>query len=469
MTVTTPEARKGSEWLSDWDPEDEATWNSSLAWRTLSISTFALTLAFCTWFLASAIAPNLTNLGFKLDKNQLYWLVAMPGLAGGTLRLVWMWLPPVIGTRKLVTLTTALLLIPLIGWGIAVQNPSTSYTTFLILAFLSGIGGGAFSGFMPSTSYFFPRRKQGTALGLQAGIGNFGVSIVQFVTPWIIGFSLLGVLGASQRFHDPANNTDHPVWEQNAAFIYVPFVIVAALLAWTMLKSVPVRANFRQQLDIFTNIDTWFMTALYIMTFGTFAGLSAQFGLLIKNLYGAGNTAIVATAADGSTSVLVPGYTVPLALSFAFLGPLVGAATRVAFAPLTDRHGGARWTLISGIGILLSLLFTMLHVNPDPAQGAAALTSDFHAFLVGFIAIFFFTGIGNASTFKQMPMIFERRQAGGVIGWTSAIAAYGPFFFGVGLAIANITAFFTLGVVFAAACIVLTWVRYARPGAPKPS
>jgi len=469
MTATTAQARKGAEWLTDWDPENTETWNSRLAWKTMWVTTGALTLAFCTWFLASAIAPNLTNLGFKLDKGQLYWLAAMPGLAGGTLRLVWMWLPPMLGTRKLVTLTTLLMIIPLVGWGIAVQNPSTSYTTFLILAALSGIGGGAFSGFMPSTSYFFPRSKQGTALGLQAGLGNFGVSIVQFVTPWIIGFSLLGVLGASQNFHDPSKDTNHPVWEQNAAFIYVPFVIVAAILAWTMLKSVPVRANFRQQLDIFGNIDTWYMTALYIMTFGTFAGLSAQFGLLIKNLYGAGNTAIVATAADGSTSVLVPGYTVPLALSYAFLGPLVGAGARVAFAPLTDRFGGARWTLVSGIGILVSLLFTIQHVTPDPGQGAAALQADFQGFLWGMIAIFFFTGIGNASTFKQMPMIFERRQAGGVIGWTSGIAAYGPFFFGIGLAVSNVTNFFYLGVVFALACIVLTWIRYARPGAPKPS
>ncbi len=130
----------------------------------------------------------------------MYWLTAMPGLAGGTLRLIWMWLPPIMGTRKLVSLTTILLLIPLLGWAIAVQNPSTTYTTFMILAFLSGIGGGAFSGFMPSTSYFFPRRLQGTALGLQAGLGNFGVSVVQFVTPWIVGFSLLGVLGAAQTF-----------------------------------------------------------------------------------------------------------------------------------------------------------------------------------------------------------------------------------------------------------------------------
>ncbi|MEI7778640.1 MAG: MFS transporter [Actinomycetes bacterium] len=469
MNVTTPEVRKGNEWLTDWDPEDEQAWDSGQAWRTLSITTFALTLAFCTWFLASAIAPTLTNLGFKLGKNQLYWLVAMPGLAGGTMRLVWMWLPPVMGTRKLVAMTTTLLAIPLIGWGIAVQNPSTTYTTFLILAFLSGIGGGAFSGFMPSTSYFFPRRKQGTALGLQAGIGNFGVSIVQFVTPWIIGFSLIGTLGASQKFHNPAKNTNHQVWEQNAAFIYVPFVVVAAVLAWTMLKSVPVRANFRQQLDILKNVDTWFMTALYVMTFGTFAGLSAQFGLLIKNLYGAGNSGIVATAADGSTSLLVPGYSVPLALTFAFLGPLVGAGARVAFAPLTDKYGGARWTLVAGIGILTSLIFTMFHVHPDPSQGAAALHAEFVWFLSGMISIFFFTGIGNASTFKQMPMIFERRQAGGVIGWTSSIAAYGPFLFGVGLAITNITVFFALGVAFAAACIVLTWVRYARPGALKPS
>jgi MFS transporter, NNP family, nitrate/nitrite transporter len=154
------------EWLRSWDPENEETWDSGLAWRTLTITTFSLTLAFASWFVASAVAPKLTNLGFDLSTNQLYWLVAMPGLSGGALRLVWMVLPPIMGTRKLVALTTALLLLPLIGWGIAVQNPDTPYIWLLALAVLSGIGGGAFSGFMPSTSYFFPRRLQGTALGL---------------------------------------------------------------------------------------------------------------------------------------------------------------------------------------------------------------------------------------------------------------------------------------------------------------
>jgi NNP family nitrate/nitrite transporter-like MFS transporter len=468
MTVLD-DRRTGGEWLADWDPEDESRWDSRLAWKTLVVTTTGLLLCFSTWFLASALAPQLSNLGFTITKDQLYWLTAMPGLAGGTLRLVWMWLPPVMGTRKLVTLTMVLLVIPLIGWGIAVQNPQTSFSTLLFLAFLSGIGGGAFSGFMPSTSYFFPRRLQGTALGLQAGIGNFGVSVVQFVTPWIVGFGLVGFLGAAQTFTDPAKGTTKDVWYQNAAYIYVPFVVVAAVLAWTMLKSVPVRANIRQQMDIFGNVDTWYMTALYVMTFGTFAGLSGQFGLLIKNLYGAGNSDIVSTAADGTTQLLVAGYAIPQPLAYAFIGPLVGALARVVFSPLTDRYGGARWTLVSGVGILASLLWTLRYISPDPASGAQALQAQFQGFLWGMIAIFFFTGIGNAATFKQMPMIFERRQAGGVIGWTSAIAAYGPFVFGLLLAMTNVSVFFWLGVAFTVFCIGLTWVRYARPGAPKPS
>ena len=460
-------AKTGSEWLQDWQPETK--WESSVAWRSLVITTFNLTLAFSTWFLASAIAPKLAGFGFVLSQGQLYWLAAMPGLAGGTLRLVWMFLPPIMGTRRMVTLTTLLLIIPLVGWGMAVQNPETTYTTFMILAALSGIGGGAFSGFMPSTSYFFPKRLQGTALGIQAGIGNFGVSLVQFVTPWIVGFSLIGTLGVAQKFHNAATGADSLVWYQNAAYIYVPFVLVGSVLAWTMLKSVPVTANFKQQMDIFGNKDTWVMTALYVMTFGTFSGLSAQFGLLIKNLYGAANTGIVQTLADGSTQALIAGYAVPDPMKYAFIGPLVGAGARVLFSPLTDRMGGAIWTFVSGLGILGSILYTIQFLTPDPAAGAAALTSGFNGFLYGMVAIFFFAGIGNAATFKQMPMIFAPRQAGGVIGWTGAIAAYGPFFFGVGLATLGAVPFYWIGAVYAVACLGITWQRYTRPGAIRKS
>ncbi|MFC5382029.1 MFS transporter [Aquipuribacter nitratireducens] len=467
-TDRTPPARRGREWLHGWDPEDEATWDRGLAWRTLSITTFTLTLAFASWFIASALAPKLTNLGFDLSTDQLYWLVAMPGLSAGLLRLTWMFLPPIVGTRRLVSLTTLLLLIPLLGWGVAVQDPTTPYVWLLVLSFLSGVGGGAFSGFMPSTSYFFPRRLQGTALGLQAGIGNFGVSLVQFLTPWVIGIAMVGALGASQTLTFPGR-APQEVWYQNAAFVYVPFVLVGAALAWTMLKSVPMSVNVRQQLDIFRNQDTWWMTLLYIMTFGTFAGLSGQFGLLIKNLFGGGNPEIARVLADGTTEVLVAGYTIPDPVAYAFLGPLVGAGARVLFSPLTDRLGGAPWTLVSGVGILLSVAWTSQQLSPDVAAGAGEVRAEFVRFLLGMLTIFLFTGIGNASTFKQMPMIFERRQAGGVIGWTAGIAAFGPFFFGIGLAMFAPETFFYIGVAFAAMCIALTWWRYARPGAPKRS
>ena len=455
------------EWLEAWDPENDETWDKGLAWQTLWVTTFTLTLAFASWFLASAIAPKLTNLGFDLTTDQLYWLVAIPGLAGGLMRLLWMVLPPMMGTRKMVTLTTLLLIIPVLGWAVQVQDPTTPYWKLLGLSFLSGIGGGAFSGFMPSTSYFFPRRMQGTALGLQAGIGNFGVSLVQLLTPWVIGFSLIGFLGTSQQMVAAPGKPPVTVWYQNAAYVYIPFIIVGALLAWTMLKSVPIKANIRQQFDIFGNADTWYMTVLYIMTFGTFSGLSAQFGLLLKNLYGAGNTDIV-QGAGATAQLLVQGYAVPDPVKYVFLGPLVGAGARVLFSPLTDRFGGARWTLVAGLGLIASIAYTMTALVPDTSS-ADALSSGFTKFLWGMLAIFLFAGIGNASTFKQMPMIFERRQAGGVIGWTAAIAAFGPFIFGVGLTLMSPRTFYAIGIAFAVLCVGITWVRYARPGAPKPS
>ncbi len=464
MTTTSRE-RKG-DWLQHWDPEDEASWDRSLAWRTLWITTFTLTLCFVAWFLPSAIVPKLNAIGYDFTKNQLYWLAAMPGLAGGLLRLAWMVLPPIMGTRKMVTLTTLLLVLPTLGWGVRVQSPTAPYWELLVLASLAGIGGGAFSGFMPSTSYFFPRAKQGTALGIQAGIGNFGVSLVQLLTPWLIGFGMLGFLGGSQQMQLPGKPA-REVWYQNAAFTWIPLMILGAVIAWMFLRSVPVKANIKQQFDIFRNQDTWWMTLLYIMTFGTFSGLAAQFGLLLQNLYGSGNADIVqGTGADAT--ILVAGYSVPDPVSYVFLGALVGAGARVLFSPLTDRMGGAVWTLISGIGLVASIAFTMTALVPDTSS-ADALQSGFTRFLWGMLAIFLFSGIGNASTFKQMPMIFERRQAGGVIGWTAALAAFGPFIFGVGLTIMSPTAFYAIGIAYGALCIGITWWRYARPGAPRPS
>ena len=461
------EARSGKEWLTAWNPEDEATWDKALAWRTLWITTFTLTMCFVAWFLPSAIIPKLNAIGYNFTAGQLYWLAATPGLSAGLLRLVWMVLPPIMGTRKMVALTTLLLFFPVLGWGVRTMLPGTApYWELLVLAFLAGIGGGAFSGFMPSTSYFFPKRMQGTALGLQAGIGNFGVSLVQLLTPWLIGFGMLGFLGNSQQMKVPGK-PDATVWYQNAAFVWIPLMLIIGVVAWFALKSVPIKANIKQQFDIFSNQDTWWMTILYIMTFGTFSGLSAQFGLLMNQLYGSGNAAIV-EGTGAAAQILVEGYTVPDPAKYVFLGPLVGAGARVLFAPLTDKMGGAIWTLVSGIGLVGSIWWTIGGLTPD-LTSAATLSAGFNRFLWGMLLIFLFAGIGNASTFKQMPMIFEPRQAGGVIGWTAAIAAFGPFLFGIGLTTLGVVPFYWIGVVWAVMCVALTWWRYARPGAPKPS
>ena len=280
MTATTTLDQSTSRtWLSQWTPEDANFWTATgkkLAWRTLVITTANLTLAFIVWFLVSALVVRLPGVGFKLSSSQLFWLAALPGLAGGTLRIVHTFLVPLYGTRHVVTVSTLLLLVPTVGWFFAVQDPTTPYWVLVVLALLAGFGGGNFSSFMPSTSLFFPKRLQGTALAIQAGVGNFGVSIVQFVTPWIIGIALAGsLLGAAQVF--TSDGVERPIWLQNAAAIYVPFILVLGIAAWVMLRSVPVRANFREQLDIFKEKHGFFLTLLYIGTFGTFSGLAATF------------------------------------------------------------------------------------------------------------------------------------------------------------------------------------------------
>jgi MFS transporter, NNP family, nitrate/nitrite transporter len=444
-----PEPRRSASWLTDWDPEDERAWEagaSSVAWRSLWVTTFALVLAFAVWFMVSALVVRLPNAGFDLSTEQLFWLAAMPGLAAGTLRIVHTFLIPIFGSRHTVAVSTLLLVVPVIGWFFAVQNPETPYPVLLLLAFLAGLGGGNFSSFMPSTSLFFPRRLQGTALALQAGIGNFGVSLVQFLTPVLIGTAVFGTaVGASQTLSTATG--DREIWLQNAVIIWLPLVLVASAAAWYWLRSVPVRANFREQADIFRSKHTWIMTSLYFMTFGTFSGLAAAFPLLIADSYGGFPDA-------------------PDPLTFAFLGPLVGSLFRIAGGPISDRLGGARVTQIAGIGLVVSSAVVTAFVAPTSLD-------SFPWFVASMLAVFFFAGVGNASTFKQIPMLFEKRQAGGVIGWTAAVAAYGPFILAgilgsvIGLT-GSAVAFFWALAVFFALNTGLNWWFYARRGAPHP-
>ncbi len=449
--TTTSAPQASGTWLQRWEPENEAFWKaegSARAWRTLTITTLNLTMAFMAWFLVSALVVRLPQIGFKFTPTELFWLAAMPGLAGGTLRLVHMFLTPIVGTRHVVSLSTLSLLVPLVGWFYAVQNPATPYWVLLLLAFLAGLGGGNFSSFMPSTSLFFPKRLQGTALAIQAGIGNFGVSIVQFVTPWVIGFALLGgaaFMGDSQTMTKAGVQSQ--VWLQNAPAVMIPFVVVFGISAWLMLKSVPVKANFAQQFDIFRSRHTWSMTSLYIMTFGAFSGLSATFPLLIRQIYG---------GFEGA----------PDPLAWAFWGPLVGSASRVVAGPLSDKLGGARVTHWAGLGMLGATVWVTTLTSPTGLD-------SFPLFVAGMLTLFFFAGVGNASTFKQMPMLFDPRQAGGVIGFTAAIAAYGPFLFGMLFAWSFATfksatpVFYGLAAFFAFN-VALNWRMYARRGAANP-
>lgn len=527
-------------WLTKWEPENDDFWESTgkkIAWKTLWITTISLILSFATWFMMSAIVVKLPGLGFTYTKDQLFWLAAMPGLAAGILRILHTFLLPIFGTRHVIAVSTIIKLIPVIGIGFAVMDPNTPYWVFLILAFTTGFGGGDFSSYMPSTNLFFPKRLKGTALGIQAGIGNFGVSVVQFVTPLILGLATYGAASVftsidtkeaisvfknasietkSEIFStlpidlqekilsnvkpvkidsvsNAINNSDKTqilihlpakvqakaisainpkaaakimnafeensssvktkeIFIQSAAFWYAPLLILLAIISWFYLRSVPVTASFTEQLDIFSDKHTWFCTVTYLMTFGTFSGLAAAFPLMIKILYGDFPNA-------------------PDPLVYAFYGPLIGSASRVLFGFIADKVGGAILTTLTGVGIItgISLFIAFDLVSPTSME-------QFPMFVAVMLGIFFFTGMGNAGTFRQYPIIFShnQRQAAGVIGWTAAIAAFGPFIFAT-LIGNNITAngtanqFFIGLLVFTVIATAINWWFYNRKNCEKPS
>jgi NNP family nitrate/nitrite transporter-like MFS transporter len=443
-----------STWLKTWEPENQEFWKETgnkIAWRTLTLTTVCLILSFSTWFVMSVLVVRLPASGFQFDTMQLFWLAAMPGLAGGTLRVIHTFLIPIFGTRLVIAVATLLKLIPCIGLGLAMMNPDTPFWMFMLLALTAGMGGGDFSSFMPSTSLFFPKRLQGAALGIQAGIGNFGVSLAQFVTPWIIGFAAFGALaGGSQVF--TKNEIASDIWLQNGVFWYVPLLIVLGIMSLLWLKSIPVKASFREQLDIFKNKHTWFCTITYVMTFGSFSGFSAAFPLMIKTIYGHFPEA-------------------PDPLKYAFFGPLIGSATRVIFGFVADKVGGAILTHIAGLALII-LCAAMVFL------GLLTPTSidQFPLFVACMLAIFFFSGIGNASTFRQYPIIFSHspRQGAQVLGWTGAVAAYGPFVFAtlVGSSITQTGSaepFFYGVAIFYFLATAINWWFYARRGCEKPS
>jgi NNP family nitrate/nitrite transporter-like MFS transporter len=446
--------------LTDWRPEDAGFWatkGQAIARRNLWLSIPSLLLSFAIWQVWSVVVAKLPLVGFKFTTDELFWLAALPGLTGASLRIFYSFMVPIFGGRLWTTVTTWSLLIPAVGIGYAVQNPTTPYAVLLILALLCGFGGGNFASSMSNISFFFPKAEKGNALALNAGLGNLGVSVVQFVVPLAITAGVFGWIGGPPEV---VKAGAAPLWLQNAGFVFVPFIVIAAFANWFGMNDIAsAKASFADQSVIFKRRHNWIMCWLYTGTFGSFIGYSAGFPLLTK--------------------ILFPDVD---ALQLAFIGPLVGALSRSGTGWVSDRFGGARvtfwvfWLMLVGVGGVLWSI--SMHAAPWA----------FWAFFGSFLVLFFATGVGNASTFQMIPAIMRieiarmmpgasveqarlqaERESAAITGFTSAIAAFGAFFIpkGYGTSI-QLTggpeaALWAFGV-FYVTCIAITWAVYSRRG-----
>ena len=516
--------------LPRWEPENPQFWKetgSAIAWRTCGITTFSLIFSFATWFVMSAVVVRMPAIGFKFTTMELFWLAAIPGLASGILRLIHSNFIPVLGTRPVVSISTIIKVIPMIWLGYAIQDTSTSWTTFMIIGFLTGMGGGDFSSFMPSTSIFFPKRLQGVAMGVQAGLGNFGVSIVQFVAPWIIGFAALGsIVGGPQAFTKVDVLKDIAV-TKNASGVVTNVVAkrpdLAAVTVVTkdgdLVKDVAIQETAttkNMQVDLKKNAagavtdvvvktvvkkDIWLQNALFVwVPFLVLAfilcviylrsvtvparGFKGQFEILstsnrarthtwnctITYICSFGSFSGYSAAFPMMIKTIYGGFDgAPDPLTYAYLGPLIGGLIRAATGPIFDKWGGSKgmhWTTLGQIVGCLALVFGG-YLQPTGLE-------QFQGFVWIMLFIFLMSGTNNAATFRQYPIVFAYSPAKGaqMLGWTGAWAAFGPFIWTslIGMAITNTGSaipFFIGAAVFYGYSFFLNWWYYTRNGAER--
>jgi NNP family nitrate/nitrite transporter-like MFS transporter len=353
---------------------------------------------------------------------------------------------PKFGGRNWTMISAALLLIPAISLAVVVGNPETPFGVLLLVAALAGLGGGNFASSMSNITYFYPQRKKGWALGLNAGGGNIGVATVQ-----LVGLAVLATAGKS-----------HPRF---VLYVYVPLVLVAAAGAWRKMDNLAQARNEKRAMrEILRDGHTWVVSLLYIGTFGSFIGFGFAFGQVLQ----------VQFKADFDTPIKAAYLT--------FLGPLVGSLIRPVGGILADRFGGARVTLVNFVAMAVSAAVVL----------TASLQHSLPAFLFGFLALFAFSGVGNGSTYKMIPAICRakaelkqggdsdtyaaearfRRRSGALIGLAGAVGAFG----GVLVNLAFRQSFLDTGtgdraylafLGFYAVCVVLTWAVYLRPGTAR--
>ncbi|EDY4640849.1 NarK family nitrate/nitrite MFS transporter [Salmonella enterica] len=444
--------------LSDWRPENPAFWENKgkgIARRNLWISVSCLLLAFCVWMLFSAVAVNLNKIGFNFTTGQLFLLTALPSLSGAILRVPYSFMVPLFGGRKWTVLSTVILIIPCAWLGFAVQNPATPFGVFMLIALLCGFAGANFASSMGNISFFFPKARQGSALGINGGLGNLGVSVMQLIAPLVIFlpiFTFLGVQGVPQPDGSLLALT-------NAAWIWVPLLAVATLAAWFGMNDIgSSKASVVSQLPVLKRLHLWLLSLLYLATFGSFIGFSAGFAMLAKTQF--------------------PDVNI---LQLAFFGPFIGALARSAGGVISDKFGGVRVTLIN---FIFMALFTALLFLTLPGSGAGS----FSAFYLVFMGLFLTAGLGSGSTFQMIAVIFRQitlynvKLRGGsdeqaqreavtdtaaALGFISAIGAVGGFFipkaFGTSLALTGSpVGAMKIFLLFYIACVLLTWLVYGR-------
>lgn len=416
--------------IAHWDPENEAFWNAygkKVANRNLVVSIIALLITFCINTLAAQVSAQLGNAGFSFNAGQLFLLTALPGLIGATGRLVYTYLPAVMGGRNFTFAAVAILLVPLVGIGCAVQDTSTPFGVFAAWFAFLGLALSVFSGSMANIGYFFPVREKGTANGLNAGIGNLGVAVTYFVTPIVIGMNM----GIGSAATTPAGTQ---LYLQNACFVWVVPTIVALVLVALFMDNLPMpKQSLRDLTAVFKNKHTWFLTWIYTCGFGSFIGYSMALALIIK---------LVFPEVDASY--------------VAFLGPLIGAGLRPVGGWIADKiDSGAKVTFVSLVVMLAATLVVIFGIQAH----------SFGVFFAAFLVLFATTGFVNGATFRMIPNVFtDRSQASQVTGFSGGIAAYGAFIVPL-LFQADYAVALAVLAVFTLATIVLTWAQYARPGA----
>ena len=422
--------------LACWNPEDAGFWEKygkRIATQNLYTSTWALVLSFVAWTLWATIAAKLKFIGFNFSDDQIFTLAALPGLVGATGRLFYTYLPGLIGGRNSTFITTALLLLPLFGLGRALQDPTTSYETFVLLVSFIGIAGANFSASMANIGFFFPKANKGFALGINAGIGNLGVSLIYLTAPILLGWNL------SSFFGEGVPGPDGMMYVQNVCYFWTIPTALTLVLVWLFMDNLPLpKQSPKSMMSIFGNKHTWLMCWIYTCGFGSFIGFSAALGLLVAKEF----------------------PEMPFSYA-AFLGPFIGAGIRPVGGLLADKmDSGSRVTLIS--------LFVMLGASFLVLFGVEA--HRFPVFFGAFFLLFLTTGFINGASFRMIPYIFNNPfHSSLVTGFTAAIAAYGAFFIPklFGFAYANygvVAPAFYILIAFTVSTIGITWYFYDRKG-----